>query len=82
MQLSAPALLYNLTDGRNWFPFISPIRRITGYSRREIIGRNCRFLQGPKTDLATVQRLATALHEVRPGWGWGRGGAGGRGGAV
>lgn len=46
-------------------PPLSPAHRITGYSRREIIGRNCRFLQGPKTDLATVQRLATALHEVR-----------------
>ncbi|KAL4431058.1 hypothetical protein ABPG75_006314 [Micractinium tetrahymenae] len=39
--------------------------RITGYSRSEVIGRNCRFLQGPKTDPATVQRLATALHEGR-----------------
>nr|AML76900.1 putative LOV domain-containing protein [Ettlia oleoabundans] len=39
--------------------------RITGYSRKEVIGRNCRFLQGPRTDPATVQRLATALHEGR-----------------
>lgn len=38
--------------------------RITGYSRKEVIGRNCRFLQGPRTDTATVQRLATALHEA------------------
>jgi len=42
-----------------------PNRRITGYSRKEVIGRNCRFLQGPRTDPATVQKLATALHEVR-----------------
>lgn len=39
--------------------------RITGYSRKEIVGRNCRFLQGPATDPATVSKLATALHEVR-----------------
>jgi hypothetical protein len=30
-----------------------------------VIGRNCRFLQGPRTDPSTVQRLATALHEGR-----------------
>ena len=24
--------------------------RLTGYAREEVIGRNCRFLQGPDTD--------------------------------
>lgn len=30
---------------------------MTGYSREEVIGRNCRFLQGPRTDRATVDGI-------------------------
>ncbi len=33
----------------------------TGYPEDEVIGRNCRFLQGPATDQATVKRIADAL---------------------
>jgi two-component system CheB/CheR fusion protein len=36
--------------------------RLTGYPRAEILGRNCRFLQGPDTDPATVSRLRDAIH--------------------
>ncbi len=37
----------------------------TGYAEAEVIGRNCRFLQGPGTDPQAVQRLrdAVAAHE-------------------
>jgi PAS domain S-box-containing protein len=35
--------------------------RLTGYSREEIIGRNCRFLQCAETDPATVDRIRAAL---------------------
>ncbi len=35
--------------------------RLTGYGRDEIVGRNCRFLQGPETDPADVARLREAL---------------------
>lgn len=35
--------------------------RLTGYARAEIIGRNCRFLQGKDTDQATVSRLRDAV---------------------
>jgi PAS domain S-box-containing protein len=38
---------------------------LTGYGRAEIIGRNCRFLQGPDTDPATVRRIAAGLAEQR-----------------
>lgn len=36
-------------------------RQLTGYPEEEIIGRNCRFLQGPKTDPAAVARIRKAL---------------------
>lgn len=34
---------------------------ITGYSRCEVIGHNCRFLQGPLTDSRTVSAIRYAL---------------------
>jgi len=34
---------------------------LTGYSRDEILGRNCRFLQGVGTDPDTVQRISRAI---------------------
>jgi PAS domain S-box-containing protein len=40
--------------------------RLTGYAREEILGRNCRFLQGPQTDPATVARIRAAVAEARP----------------
>ncbi|KAF7298734.1 hypothetical protein MIND_00820900 [Mycena indigotica] len=35
---------------------------ITGYPRSQIIGRNCRFLQGPGTPPASVQRIRDGLN--------------------
>ncbi len=35
--------------------------RTTRYSRDDVLGRNCRFLQGPKTDQATVSRLSSMI---------------------
>nr|AML79090.1 putative LOV domain-containing protein [Cassytha filiformis] len=34
---------------------------LTEYSREEILGRNCRFLQGPETDPATVKKIREAI---------------------
>ncbi|KAK3012470.1 hypothetical protein RJ639_007981, partial [Escallonia herrerae] len=34
---------------------------LTEYSREEILGRNCRFLQGPETDPATVKKIRNAI---------------------
>ena len=39
--------------------------RLTGYSRSEVKGRNCRFLQGPGTDPATIEELRAAIREQR-----------------
>ncbi|MHB1087912.1 MAG: PAS domain-containing protein [Acidimicrobiales bacterium] len=46
------------------FPIIfvnTSFERLTGYSLAEVVGRNCRFLQGPDTDLEAVQRMREAL---------------------
>lgn len=40
---------------------------LSGYDRDEIVGHNCRFLQGPETDRATVARIRAAIdagHDV------------------
>ncbi|KAI3394903.1 hypothetical protein diail_2074 [Diaporthe ilicicola] len=39
--------------------------KTTGYSRNEIVPRNCRFLQGAHTDRQPVQRLKTAINEEK-----------------
>jgi PAS domain S-box-containing protein len=35
--------------------------RLTGYDRAEIVGRNCRFLQGPETDPQARRRIHDAV---------------------
>ncbi len=35
--------------------------RVTGYSAQDVLGTNCRFLQGPQTDRAVVARIRAAL---------------------
>lgn len=39
---------------------------ITGYERAEIIGRNCRFLQGEDHDQPEVERIREALRDHKP----------------
>jgi PAS domain S-box-containing protein len=38
--------------------------KMTGYSLDDIIGSNCRFLQGPETDRATVDLVRKAIKET------------------
>jgi len=40
-------------------------QELTGYAREEIIGRNCRFLQGPETDRAAVAKVRKAIDNGR-----------------
>lgn len=35
--------------------------RLTGYERNEVLGRNCRFLQGPKTDKVEIDKVRQAI---------------------
>ncbi|HEY1044649.1 MAG TPA: histidine kinase famiy protein [Telluria sp.] len=38
---------------------------LTGYDEPQVLGRNCRFLQGPDTDQGTVTEIRNALREHR-----------------
>nr|AML79465.1 putative LOV domain-containing protein [Peltoboykinia watanabei] len=38
---------------------------LTEFTREEILGRNCRFLQGPETDQATVSKIRDAIRDQR-----------------
>nr|AML78743.1 putative LOV domain-containing protein [Neckera douglasii] len=40
--------------------------RMSGYKRSEVLGRNCRFLQGPDTDRRTVLKIRDAIREEQP----------------
>lgn len=39
--------------------------KLTGYSRQEVLGRNCRFLQGPGTDQNAVDMIRKGVAEGR-----------------
>ncbi|TDW61532.1 PAS domain S-box-containing protein [Novosphingobium sp. PhB55] len=36
-------------------------QELTGYTREEILGRNCRFLQGPDTDTGSIAKVREAI---------------------
>jgi PAS domain S-box-containing protein len=39
---------------------------LTGYSRDEIVGRNCRFLSGPETEPWLTDRITTSVEARKP----------------
>jgi PAS domain S-box-containing protein len=39
---------------------------LTGYDEADVVGRNCRFLQGPDTDPEPVQRMRDAIDAAEP----------------
>ncbi|MCW2607269.1 MAG: putative sensor protein, partial [Frankiales bacterium] len=61
----AAGLAFTISDPRqpdNPLVFVNPaFERTTGYSWDEVRHRNCRFLQGPGTDPAAVERVRAAL---------------------
>ena len=40
--------------------------KLTGYERSEVVGRNCRFLQGDSSDFETLKELRNAIAEGKP----------------
>lgn len=38
---------------------------LTGYERSQVLGRNCRFLQGPDTDPDAVAKIRKGIEEVK-----------------
>ncbi|KNC87764.1 hypothetical protein SARC_00136 [Sphaeroforma arctica JP610] len=44
--------------------FVNPeFTRVTGYTHDETVGRNCRFLQGPKTEPEAVEKLRVGIRD-------------------
>nr|AML78899.1 putative LOV domain-containing protein [Pseudolycopodiella caroliniana] len=40
--------------------------RLTGYSREEVLGRNCKFLHGPDTDVEAVEKIRESIKDSKP----------------
>ena len=40
-------------------------QELTGYREEEVLGRNCRFLQGPDTDRTQVAQIRTAIEQEK-----------------
>ena len=65
----ATDITFTITDPReedNPLAWVNPsFTRVTGYEADEVVGRNCRFLQGPATDPSAVAGIRAAIHEGR-----------------
>lgn len=61
-----PMLITDPNQPDNPVVFVSDaFLTLTGYDREDIIGRNCRFLQGAETDPADIQAIRDAVAERR-----------------
>jgi PAS domain S-box-containing protein len=55
----------NLPD--NPLIWVNPaFEKMTGYRAEDVLGRNCRFLQGPRTDRSVADGIGAALRAGRP----------------
>ncbi len=62
-----PMVISDVRQADNPLVFVNDaFCRLTGYASEEVVGRNCRFLQGPETDPVAVGRIRDAVRAVRP----------------
>jgi PAS domain S-box-containing protein len=66
----ATEMSFTITDPRmpdDPLVWVNPsFTRLTGYRLDEVVGRNCRLLQGPNTDRAAIHRIGEALRRCEP----------------
>ena len=69
IEASANAMIITSAAGPDFFiEYVNPaFERTTGYSAEEVIGRNCKFLQGDDGDQTGLDEIRTALREKREG---------------
>ena len=61
-----PMIITNPRSADNPIVFVNDaFCRLTGYLREEVLGRNCRFLQGPETDPTAIGRIRAAVAATR-----------------
>ena len=67
---TASQLSFTISDPHqpdNPLVWVNPaFERVTGYRADDALGRNCRFLQGPGTDRAAIDRIRAALAADEP----------------
>ncbi|KAJ1406442.1 hypothetical protein B484DRAFT_354062, partial [Ochromonadaceae sp. CCMP2298] len=54
---------------RPGFPLVYVNKRFettTGYSREEIVGKNCKFLQSDKSEPSQIKKLSRSLKSAKP----------------
>jgi PAS domain S-box-containing protein len=62
-----PMLITDPRQSDNPIVFVNDaFTKLTGYQRDEILGRNCRFLQGPETNPEDVTRIRDAIERRMP----------------
>jgi len=59
--------LSDITQPDMQLTYVNPsFERTTGYTRDDVVGRNCRFLQGEDTDQEEVAKIRKAIAERQP----------------
>ena len=64
MHSTAPMVLSDPNQPDCPMVVVNPaFRELTGYDDAELVGRNCRFLQGPRTDPTSPARIRSCLEQ-------------------